>query len=234
MTEFKPYADKRGYTDTSWPDRIKRYRDQGCWAIMPDGTVCVRSRKTSKEWDGPGSVDGRIALCAGHATRFIKYGNPRTDIFLNLQLGMTFEQRVEHYMNPANKYVTIQNLGYYTPCIIWERSRIQRGYGIVSSRVVNEACGKAENYRSNMLVHRMMWIYHNGLIEDGEEVDHLCHKKPCCNINHLELKSRSVHRADTRMHSVIIFEKNLRIAELEKELAEIKLRTSTNAKKKTA
>ena len=65
---------------------------------MPDGSKCTGTRRSSKPWTGPGSRDGKIALCHGHNTHFIKYGEPRTDIPLRAMMPMTFEERVEHYM----------------------------------------------------------------------------------------------------------------------------------------
>lgn len=39
--------------------------------------------------------------------------------------------------------------------------------------------------------HLHAWISHHGAIADGMEVDHLCRRRNCCALHHLELVTRS-------------------------------------------
>ena len=208
-----------------------------CGAIMPDGSKCTGTRRSSKPWTGPGSIDGKLALCHGHNRHFKLYGHPRTDIPLNAMQRMTFKERVEHYMNPANGYVKISPYG----CILWQRTQLQKGYGLVNSKVIAKKCGT----KNNVQTHRMMWVYANGeLPPEGMHVHHLCYNKSCCNPEHLELLTQRensndagiVHHMRVRYAQLMVKNRKLKtqIGRLERELAETKLRANKNTKKKTA
>ena len=208
-----------------------------CGAVMPDGTKCVGTRRSSKPWTGPGSVDGILPLCFGHNRHFKLYGHPRTDIPLNAMQRMTFKERVEWYMNPANGYIKISPYG----CILWQRTQLQAGYGLVNSKVIARECGT----KNNVQTHRMMWVYSRGeLPPEGMQVHHDCYNKACCNPDHLELTTPRENSNDASMMyklrikcaRLLVDKRALtaQVKKLEKELAEIKLRTSTYAKKKTA
>lgn len=208
-----------------------------CGAIMPDGSKCTGTRRSSKPWTGPGSVDGILPLCHGHNRHFKLYGHPRTDIPLNAMQRMTFKERVEHYMNPANGYVKISPYG----CILWQRTQLQKGYGLVNSKVIAKKCGT----KNNVQTHRMMWVYANGeLPPEGMHVHHLCYNKSCCNPEHLELLTQRensndagiVHHMRVRYAQLMVKNRKLKtqIGRLERELAETKLRANKNTKKKTA
>ena len=207
-------------------ERSNRYKKQRCWAIMPDGSQCTGTRRSSKPWTGPGSRDGKIALCNGHNTHFLKYGEPRTHVPLKAQMPMTFEQRVEHYMNPVHGYIQI------TPykCFEWQRTKLRAGYGLVNSKVVAERCGT----KNNVQTHRMMWIYKNGPIPDGMQVHHNCYNTACCNPDHLELATGMENNSDAgmvrhlRKHYAMLLVENRDlkklIKKLERELAKEKNR----------
>ena len=208
-----------------------------CGAIMPDGSKCTGTRRSSKPWTGPGSIDGKLALCHGHNRHFKLYGHPRTDIPLNAMQRMTFKERVEWYMNPANGYVKISPYG----CILWQRTQLQKGYGLVNSKVIAKKCGT----KNNVQTHRMMWVYANGeLPPEGMHVHHLCYNKSCCNPEHLELLTQRensndagiVHHMRVRYAQLMVKNRKLKtqIGRLERELAETKLRANKNTKKKTA
>ena len=59
-------------------------------------------------------------------------------------------------------------------------------------RVLNKP--RAQGGRLVML-HRLEYEKVVGLIPDGYEVNHKCKTRMCCNINHLELLSRSEHKS---------------------------------------
>ena len=208
-----------------------------CGAIMPDGSKCTGTRRSRTPLTGPVSIDGKLALCHGHNRHFKLYGHPRTDIPLNAMQRMTFKERVEWYMNPANGYVKISPYG----CILWQRTQLQKGYGLVNSKVIAAECGT----KNNVQTHRMMWVYANGeLPPEGMHVHHLCYNKSCCNPEHLELLTQRensndaaiVHHMRVRYAQLMVKNRKLKtqIGRLERELAETKLRANKNTKKKTA
>ena len=68
----------------------------------------------------------------------------------------------------------------YPPSGCWLRTSYVScyGYGIYSRT--------HEGRRRNYLVHRISYVYHNGAIPEGLEIDHLCRVRNCCNPAHLE------------------------------------------------
>lgn len=56
--------------------------------------------------------------------------------------------------------------------------------------------GKGNMPRMQFL-HRMVWEGYHGVVPDGYEVDHICRNRKCCNVNHLQLLTRSEHKAKT-------------------------------------
>lgn len=43
--------------------------------------------------------------------------------------------------------------------------------------------------------HRLVWEIVNGDIPEGYEINHLCKNRKCCNIDHMEMLTRSEHRS---------------------------------------
>ena len=37
-----------------------------------------------------------------------------------------------------------------------------------------------------VMYHRYVWEQHHGAIPEGYEIDHMCHNRACCNIEHLQ------------------------------------------------
>ena len=37
-----------------------------------------------------------------------------------------------------------------------------------------------------IMYHRYVWEQHHGAIPEGYEIDHMCHNRACCNIEHLQ------------------------------------------------
>lgn len=179
-----------------------RHGRGSCWAVLPDGSQCPRERRTIQPYEGTGSRDGKIALCHGHRGHFLKYGSPRTDIPIRLLATLTFEERVEVYLNPAFAHV---RLGDFvrddgTVCILWQGFTQNGGYGAVNSKVIAEKVGT----KRNALTHRMVWVYHNGPIEKAMHIHHTCHETACCNIHHLEETTQEANDLEASTHSVVV------------------------------
>ena len=50
------------------------------------------------------------------------------------------------------------------------------------------------------MIHRMEWEKVHGPIPEGYEVNHMCKRRNCANVNHLELLTRSEHKAEGNAH----------------------------------
>lgn len=83
-----------------------------------------------------------------------------------------------------------EDRGHSTPCLIWQGSLNDRGYGMSSSG----------GWR---LAHKVQWETVHGPVPDGLELDHLCRQRDCVNPAHLEpvthaenMRRSSVARAE--------------------------------------
>lgn len=75
----------------------------------------------------------------------------------------------------------IKDLGYKTPCWIWQRALTKDGYGRIRIFI---------GYWSDCTIHRFMYIMKNKLtFNDPRHADHLCRNRSCMNPDHIELKS---------------------------------------------
>lgn len=61
-------------------------------------------------------------------------------------------------------------------CIIWEGPISRKGYG-----------WQHKGLKVPKPAHRYVWELYRGLIPKGLEIDHLCNKRSCVNLDHLEL-----------------------------------------------
>lgn len=66
------------------------------------------------------------------------------------------------------------DLGYATPCWISNRAKQPNGYTKIG------LCGQT------LLTHRVAYEAYVGPIPDGQQIDHLCRQRACCNPDHLE------------------------------------------------
>lgn len=48
-------------------------------------------------------------------------------------------------------------------------------------------------------LHRIEWEKANGAIPEGYELDHICRNRNCCNIEHLQLLTRTDHKTKTNL-----------------------------------
>lgn len=67
-----------------------------------------------------------------------------------------------------------QDTGHATPCWIWQRAKMNKGYGWMHVK------GR------NVLAHRHYYERHRAHIPEGLELDHLCRVPACVRPDHLE------------------------------------------------
>lgn len=95
--------------------------------------------------------------CRGHYLRWYKYGDPLTGSETRFSSPKeAFEARTEWQGN----------------CLVWTGSKT-RGYGYM------QAEGRKQR------VHRWAYEQAYGSIPEGLVIDHMCHNKACCNVEHL-------------------------------------------------
>jgi hypothetical protein len=131
---------------------------------------------------------------------------------------LTFEERVETYLNPAFGYVRFNDFvrDDGTVCILWLGFKVG-GYGSVNSRVIAERVGT----RRNALTHRMVWVYHYGPIGEGMHIHHTCHIPECCNIKHLQERTMAANDLEASMHSVVVGRLDEEIKQLKEDKHEL-------------
>ena len=102
-------------------------------------------------------------FCSKHYRRWKKHGDPHGG------------PRV--YKTPAEAFAArTEKVG---DCLIWTGSKNERGYGKIRSN------GKT------LRVHRFAWEQAHGPIPDGAEIDHICWRRDCCNVDHMRISSRA-------------------------------------------
>jgi len=108
-----------------------------------------------------------------------------TPLFKQAPRGQTLEERVAHWLDPANDFVTVVG-----GCLVWQRTRGNGGdgYAMVSTKtwmgdgsVVKEARGRA-----TAALHRLVWALEYGDIGLGNQIHHICGERACVNTKHLE------------------------------------------------
>lgn len=67
-----------------------------------------------------------------------------------------------------------EDMGYETPCWVWQRALDRNGYGSI------RIDGRTRN------PHRIYWEQENGPVPEGLELDHLCRVRSCIRPTHLE------------------------------------------------
>jgi hypothetical protein len=77
---------------------------------------------------------------------------------------------------------TIKDMGYKTPCWMWECNINSHGYP------------KIWNGRTYIAAHRYMYRKYKGEIPANLQIDHLCRIRACVNPEHLEAVTQSVNQ----------------------------------------
>ena len=152
--------------------------------VDKNGTLCGRHANV-------GDVDPTWAfgrVCRTHLGQYLagildeRLGTP---LFKQAPRGQTLEERVAHWLDPANDFVTVVG-----GCLVWQRTRGNGGdgYAMVSTKtwmgdgsVVKEARGRA-----TAALHRLVWALEYGDIGLGNQIHHICGERACVNTKHLE------------------------------------------------
>ncbi len=87
-----------------------------------------------------------------------------------------------HHTRAHGPRYLIRDMGYKTPCWIWQLSIDEHGYGKVSVK------------NKTMHAHRQYYTESKGRIPKGYQVDHLCFVPACVNPDHLEAVPPSVNQ----------------------------------------
>tara|TARA_Y100000768_G_scaffold78509_1_gene55677 strand:+ start:356 stop:1324 length:969 start_codon:yes stop_codon:yes gene_type:complete len=117
--------------------------------------------------------NGSIGVCGAHHSRKLKTGDYMTDQPLAL-VGLTTEERYEIYTDRSEKYIKDEQMEWMDdPCWKWHQIG-KHGYGQISSQFNGEG-----------LTHRAFYTFHNGPVEGGRVIHHLCGERDCCNPDHL-------------------------------------------------
>lgn len=79
-----------------------------------------------------------------------------------------------------------------TPCVVWARHLDSQGYGIVTDS--RKSCSR--------VVHRVRWELEVGAVPDGYELDHLCRRRSCASLAHLEVVTHivNIRRGEAGLH----------------------------------
>ena len=81
----------------------------------------------------------------------------------------------------------VVDLGYITPCHIWQGSNSGSGRGGGYPRMSLDG--------QTVAVHRVIYTNTNGYVPSKKQIDHLCRNRMCVNPEHLEMVT---HRQNQR------------------------------------
>lgn len=101
--------------------------------------------------------------CASHYARWRKHGDVMADKPLRKWTSGDISGRIAECV--------IHN----GDCLVWTGAKNELGYGLI--------CVDGVMVR----VHRAAWEAAHGHIPDGMVIDHMCHNRACCNVEHLRV-----------------------------------------------
>lgn len=84
--------------------------------------------------------------------------------------------------------------GFTTPCWLWQGCKDKNGYGMFWFA---GQCRWAARYVYEAI---------HGPLEPGDEVDHMCHVRHCCNWHHLEAKPALVNRGRQKKRKAAVLD----------------------------
>lgn len=99
--------------------------------------------------------------CGMHYMRWFRHGDPIA--------GDT------HYANPDDSFIARTEPLAWSGCIVWTGTLLAGGYGQISVG------------GGRKLAHRYAYEREHGPIQNGMQVDHVCHERSCVNVEHLRL-----------------------------------------------
>ncbi len=97
-------------------------------------------------------------LCSTHYQRYLRHGDP---------------SKLVKFRDAEDSFNV--NTVWENSCLIWIGYKGQNGYGRIASGSVMTSA------------HRYAWEREHGPISDGMMIDHICHNRACCNVEHLRL-----------------------------------------------
>lgn len=115
-----------------------------------------------------------LELCTKHYQRMVHHGS--------------LEVKSPSFETPEESFD--YRTEWFGDCLLWT-GRKHRGYGRMW------VDGK------ETLSHRYAWQRVHGLIQEGIEIDHICHNRACVNVEHLRLASKSQNQQNRRGPSPI-------------------------------
>ena len=184
QTICKPHQTRLRKTGDVGIDKPWRHKtgeqNPTCLVPLGDGSPCGKSSRTHpmEERNNPDWKWGR--LCPSHYARYCTTGSVREGTDLRRKCPtMPLNDRVAHYVDPANGYV----IRGVTGCLEWQGSLSANGAGYAIAPVWKS---DNANRAAPWLVHRLVWELHNGPIPPGNRVHHICGTRHCVDIDHLE------------------------------------------------
>jgi len=156
--------------------------------VDKNGTLCGRHANVG---DAPALEDPTWAfgrVCRTHLGQYLagildeRLG---TALFKQAPRGQTLEERVAHWLDPANDFVTVVG-----GCLVWQRNRGNsgNGYAMVSTKtwIADDSIIKEARGRPTVSLHRLVWALKHGDIAVGNQIHHICGEMACVNTEHLE------------------------------------------------
>jgi len=95
-------------------------------------------------------------------------------------------QKVDN-MQPVNRFMKFVDIQQGSECLFWMGGKCGDGYGHFSFN------------KKDVLAHRWIWEYSEGLIPDGKILDHTCRVRNCVNTNHLRVVTHQTNAIENNV-----------------------------------